>query len=98
MWQLTFSTAIRANIIIDENPQGFLTINNLKLVAYISHLHLFDPHMAPLYHISTVVDNKASEIWDRRGSISTTTDIIPLRPRTKRKSMHPPPALLESKT
>ena len=29
IWRLTFSTAIQANILTDENPQGFFTINNL---------------------------------------------------------------------
>ena len=61
IWWLTFSTAIRANILTDENPNGFLTINDLELAAYISHLHLFAPCMAPLEHISTGVDNTAVE-------------------------------------
>ena len=78
VWQLTFSTAIRANILTDKNPTGFLTINNLKLAAYIAHLHLFAPRMAPLEHISTGVDNTAAESWARQGSISTATAIGPL--------------------
>ena len=40
VWRLTFSTAIRANILTDKNPTGFLTINDLVLAAYIAHLHL----------------------------------------------------------
>ena len=60
VWQLTFSTAVRAYILTDENPNGFFTINNLELVAYIAHLHLFAPRMAPLEHISTGVDNTAA--------------------------------------
>ena len=55
----TFSTAIRANILTDKNTAGFLTINDLELAAYIAHLHLFAPLMAPLEHISTGVDNTA---------------------------------------
>ena len=47
-WRLPFSTAIRAKILTDENPEGFLTINNLELAAYITHLHFFTPFMAPL--------------------------------------------------
>ena len=61
IWRLTFSTAIRAHILTDENPNGFLTINDLEMVAYIAHLHLFAPHMAPLEHISTGVDNTVAE-------------------------------------
>ena len=51
-WRLTFSTAIQSNILTDENPQRFLTINDLELAAYISHLQLFAPRMAPLEHIA----------------------------------------------
>ena len=48
VWRLTFSTAIRSILINDENPQGFLTINDLELEAYIAHLHIFAPKMSPL--------------------------------------------------
>ena len=78
VWQLTFSNAIRANILTDENPQGFLTINDLEMAAYIAHLHLFPPCMTPLYQIATGVDNTATEIWNRRGSVSIATAIVPL--------------------
>ena len=78
VWRLTFSTAIRANIITDKNPTGFLAINDLELAAYIAHLHLFAPRMAPLEHISTGVENTVAESWARRGSVSTATAIGPL--------------------
>ena len=78
VWRLIFSTAIRAHMITDENTNGFLTINDLELAAYIAHLHLFAPRMAPLEHISTGVDNTAAERWARRGSVSTATTIGPL--------------------
>ena len=45
VWQLAFSTSIRANILTYKNPTGFLTISDLKLAAYISHLNLFAPRM-----------------------------------------------------
>ena len=78
IWRLTFSTAIRAKILTDENPQCFVTINNLELAAYITHLHLFYPCMAPLEHIATGFDNTVAESWDRRVSVSTATAIGPL--------------------
>ena len=77
VWRLTFITAIRSHILTDDNPNGFLTINNLELAAYVAHLHLFAPHMAPLEHIFTGVDNTAAEIWARRGSVSTSTAFAP---------------------
>ena len=70
--------AIRASILTDKNPAGFLTINDLELAVYIAHLHLFAPRMAPLENISTGVDNTAAESWARRGSVSTATAIGPL--------------------
>ena len=79
MAPMLFSTAIWANILTDENLNGFLTINDLDLAEYIAYLHLFAPRMAPLKHISTGVDNTAEESWARRGSVSTATAIGPLR-------------------
>ena len=78
VWWLKFSTSIRANILTDENPQGFLTIHDLELAAYISHLHLLSPCMAPLEHIATGVVNTAAESWALWGSVSPSTAIGPL--------------------
>ena len=47
----------------EENPQGGLTINNLKLVVYVTHLHIVAPMMKPLDHIATNVDNPSLEGW-----------------------------------
>ena len=52
VWRLTFSTTTQANILTDENPQGFLTINDLEMAAYITHIHFLAPRMAPLEHIT----------------------------------------------
>ena len=76
VWRLTLNTAIQANILTNENPQGFLTINDLELAAYIAHLHLFAPRMAPLDHIATGVDNTDAERWARWGSVRTATAIV----------------------
>ena len=38
LWRLEFSTVIRTQILTDTNPKGFLTIKDLELVAYITHL------------------------------------------------------------
>ena len=78
VWRITFSTAIRANILTDDNPKWFLTINDLELAAYIAHLHLFAPHKNPLEHITTGVENTDADIWARSGSLSTSTAIVPL--------------------
>ena len=48
LWRLAFSTTIKANMLTDKNPQGFLMINDLELAAYTTHLHLFTPCTDPL--------------------------------------------------
>ena len=78
IWRLAFSTSIRANILTDKNTNIILTINDLDLAAYIAHLRLFAPCMAPLEHVSTGMDNTAAESWACRGSVSTATAIGPL--------------------
>ena len=63
VWRLTFSTDIGAHILTVKNPKGTLTINDLELSSYISHLQIFAPRMAPLEHIETGVDSTAVESW-----------------------------------
>ena len=55
-----------------------MMIINIQLAAYVVHLHLFAPKMAPLEHIRTLVDNAATEGWERRGSVSSATPMGPL--------------------
>ena len=78
VWWIAFSTTIRSHILTNKNPKGTLTINDLDLAAYIAHLHIFAPCMAPLEHIATGVDNIAAESWARPGSVSNSTAIAPL--------------------
>ena len=78
MWWILFSTSIQANILTDEKPKGFLTINDLDLATYIAHLHLFTPWLVPLKYISTGVNNKAAEDWSHCDSIIIVTTTIPL--------------------
>ena len=42
--------------------QYILQINNLELAAYMAHLYIFSPLMAPLEHISAKLDNIAADI------------------------------------
>ena len=48
-------------LLTDDNPGGDMMIINIQLAAYVVHLHLFAPKMAPLEHIHTLVDNAATE-------------------------------------
>ena len=46
-----------------NNRDGNLTINDMELTAYVTHLHICAPLMTPLEHIATKVDSTAAEIW-----------------------------------
>ena len=46
-----------------NNRDGNLTINDMELADYLTHIHIFLPLMAPLEHIATKVDSTAAEIW-----------------------------------
>ena len=57
VWRLAVDSATKRRLLTDANPGRELTINNLELAAYIAHLHLFEPRMAHLKHIRTLVYN-----------------------------------------
>ena len=68
-----------ANILImEDNPRGYLTINNLDLAEYVIHIHIFAPLMKPLDRITTKVNNTVAEEWSKRGSVSLATAINPI--------------------
>ena len=48
-------------LLTEDNSQGELTINNLELVVYVTHLHIFAPLMKPLENIGTKVDNTSAK-------------------------------------
>ena len=62
-------------LLTEENIEGYLTINDIKLAAYVAHLHIFAPLMVPLEQISTILDNMAAECWTWRGSVRSATAV-----------------------
>ena len=48
-------------LLTEDNPWGELTINNIKLAAYIAHLHIVAPLMNPLERIANKGNNTAAE-------------------------------------
>ena len=61
--EATSGRKYRNIFLMEENPQGDLTINDLNLAAYVPHLHIFEPPMKPLEQISTKVDITSAEGW-----------------------------------
>ena len=72
---LPFSSDVRIHLLKDNNPTGFLTINDLNMEVYVAHFHIFAPCMSPLEHISNRLDNMVTKIWSRSGGISSPTAV-----------------------
>ena len=67
---------------ITNVPRGDQTINDLELVAHVSHINIFSQLMKSLDHISTKVNKPSAEGWANRGRISSNTTIGPLLCKT----------------
>ena len=74
----TFRDTIHIHMLTDENLQEDLNINDLELVVYVENIQLLALHMTPLKHISTIIENFATEIWVRRGSVILVMAFGPL--------------------
>ena len=60
VWRLHVGQKTAQRLLSDENTEGDLTFNNMELVAYVMHLYILAPLMAPLEHIPTTADNAAT--------------------------------------
>ena len=69
MWCSPFSANTHKILISEHALQGNTNTNNLELAALLEQLQLLAPHVAPLSHIRTVVDNTAEQGWANRGSV-----------------------------
>ena len=57
VWMLPVGRTTSQRLLSDYNPDGNLTINDLDLVSYVVHLHIFVPLMVPLDLTATKVYN-----------------------------------------
>ena len=57
VWNSPFSDAMQARLVIDTNPIGDVTINDLDLSAFLAQVLLSNPNMETLAHIRTSVNN-----------------------------------------
>ena len=64
VWNLPIGKKKSHHLLTEENTEGDITINDLKIAAYVAHIHIFAPLVFPLEHISTRVNNTAMECWD----------------------------------
>ena len=59
VWRSPFSTEMQFIIVMDTNPKGDVTINDLDLPALLTQVQLFPPNMYTLAHTRIAVDNMA---------------------------------------
>ena len=71
MWCSPFSANTQKSLVSEYALQGNTNTNNLELAALLAQLQLLAPHVAPLSHIRTVVDNTAEQGWANRGSVKS---------------------------
>ena len=63
VWRLPIGETREQRLLTKENPSRDPTINNLEIVAYIAHLHIFCPLVYPLQYIVTKAENNYIEGW-----------------------------------
>ena len=78
VWRSTFLHMKQECLIYFYNLKGDNSINNLDICTNLAQLSLFFPHMAPLSHILTTVDNNAEVLQSKRCSVITASTAGPL--------------------
>ena len=71
-WWVNLSTPTVYHILLDENPTGGITANNIMMCSYLGRLQLFVTLMETLYYMWNNVDIKTSQVWARCGIIRYT--------------------------
>ena len=78
VWRSPFSAEMQFIIVMDTNPKGDVTINDLDLPALLTQVQLFPPNMYTLAHTRTAVDNTEVQVWYNRGSVSSAIVVSPI--------------------
>ena len=68
--------ATQARLVSYSNPTGYVTINDLDLRALLMQILIFSPRMMPLDHIHTYINNRATQGWANRSSVSTASSVF----------------------
>ena len=78
VWCSSFSTETQDRIVLDTNPKGGVTINDLEIATLLVQVHLFAPKMHTLSHTCISVDDIAVQGWANIGSVSLATAVSPI--------------------
>ena len=68
-WSSQFPTETQSRLVLDTNPNGRVTINDLDIAALLTQVQIFAPNMDTLAHIQTAVDNTEAQGRDNHGSV-----------------------------
>ena len=60
-WRSQFPTETQSRLVLDTNPKGDVTINDLDIAALLTQVQIFAPKMDTLAHIQTAVDNTSAQ-------------------------------------
>ena len=69
LWQLKWPSGIQNDLIMDENPEGSLTINDLELAGIVLNWLALECHIeVPLayHHVGVFCDNTSAVAWTRK--------------------------------
>ena len=69
---------MQAILVLDTNPKGEVTINDMYISALLAKVYIFAPKIHTLSHIRTDVDKTAVQGWYKRGSVSSPTAVGPI--------------------
>ena len=73
-----FYLTTQACLVSSSKPTGDVTINDLELEALLMQILIFAPRMDPLDHIHMYVGNTAAHGWSNRGSVRTSSAVVPI--------------------
>ena len=78
VWRSPFSATTLVRLVLDTNPGGDVTINDLELATPLAQVQIFAPVMETLDHIRTSMGNTAMQGWDKRESVRTAAVVGPI--------------------
>ena len=76
MLRLPIGNTTVQRLLTYKNLDGYITMNDLYISAYVAHLHIFAPLMEPLDHIATKLDNHTTKEGGICVSESSTISVV----------------------
>ena len=71
VWISPFSAKMQICLVSEFAPYGNIKVDDLELAALLEQLHLLYPHINPLSHIRTVVENATAQCYANIGNVNS---------------------------